>query len=198
MIRATKKSIQPGRILYGLLLLSFLIIVAACDDIPNKFETEDNFVPITAYIYENEEEYSSFIKVIEASNMVDALSAYNPNGEKYTLFLPTNEAFERFFQESDVYKSLDDLIADVETVNAFSRYHVANVMVYSNDFPLGALPDTTLTGDYLTIAYIEGEDSTYFKVNNLALVEIEDLEMANGVIHVIDHVLEPITYSAYE
>lgn len=182
----------------GSVIALLLLVLHACEEIPNKFETEDNFIPMTAFLYDNEERFSDFIRVMETSQLTDALSSYNPNGERYTLFLPTNEAFDRYLQESDKYNSLEDLLADSDVVNAMSRYHVANMMIFSNDFPLGALPDTSLTGDFLTIAFIEGEDSTYYKVNNLALVEVEDLEMTNGVIHVIDHVLEPITFTGYD
>ncbi len=170
----------------------------ACEEVSTKFETEDNLVPISTHLYDNTDIYSSYISIMETGGLKDALSSYNPNGEKYTLFLPSNDAFEHFFQESDDYNSLDDLLADTETVFAMSRYHVINLMVFSNDFPLGALPDTSLTGDILTIAYIAGEDSVYYKVNSEAQVVKEDIEMTNGVIHEIDKVLLPITYSGYD
>lgn len=199
MIQSIKRFRVLLRLVFGFsLLTAALWLIRTCEPIPDKFETEDNFIPMTTFLYDNQESYSDFIQVMEASNLSDALSSYNPNGEKYTLFLPTNDAFDRFFEESEDYSNLDDLLADTEIVHAMSRYHVVNRMVFSNDFPLGALPDTSLTGDFLTIAYIEGEDSTYYKVNNFALVEVEDLQMTNGIIHVIDQVLEPITFSGYD
>ncbi len=187
-------NIRVFAILGLLLMLGF----QACEEISTKFETEENLVPMTTYLYNNPDIYSSYISIMEASNLKDALSSYNPNGKKYTLFLPSNDAFDRFFQENENYNSLDDLLADTETVFAMSRYHVINLMVFSNDFPLGALPDTSLTGDLLTIAYIAGEDSVYYKVNSEAQVVKEDIEMTNGVIHEIDKVLLPITFSGYE
>lgn len=187
------------RLVTGLsLMVVAMLLVQTCEEVSTKFETEDNYIPITTYLYDNKEEFSYYIQVMEATNLTDALSAYNPNGENYTLFLPTDEAFEILFQTSEDYKNIGDLLADIEVAYALSRYHVVNQSVLSNDFPLGALPDTSLTGDYLTIAYIEGEDSTYYKVNNFAEVEREDLIMTNGIIHVVDRVLEPITFSGYD
>ncbi len=58
---------------------------------------------------------------METSGLIDALSSYNPNGEKYTLFLPTNNAFSTYFQESSKYSSLGDLLADAEIVNVRLR-----------------------------------------------------------------------------
>lgn len=187
------------RLVTGLsLMVLAMLLIQTCEEVSTKFETEDNYIPITTYLSDNQEEFSYYIQVMEAAGLTDALSAYNPNGEDYTLFLPTDIAFDRFFEESEDYNSIEDLLADEEIVHALARYHVVNQMVFSNDFPLGALPDTCLTGDYLTIAYIEGVDSTYYKVNNYAEVEREDLIMTNGIIHVIDRVLEPITFSGFD
>ena len=196
-IRILRKHCRPW-LLSGLALLVFVNLFISCEEVPDKFETEDNFIPMTAFLDSNKADFSAFIQIMEASGLTDALSSYNPNGENYTLFLPTDEAFDLYFQESGEYSNINDLLADMEIVHAMSRYHVVNRAVFSSDFPLGALPDTSLTGDYLTIAYIEGEDSTFYLVNNAALVEVEDLQMTNGIIHVIDRVLEPITFSGFD
>lgn len=172
--------------------------ILACEEIPNKFETEDDLISIADFLYENQETYSSFIRVMEEADLTDAMRAYNPLGASYTLFLPSNEAFDNFIAESDRYGSMDELVADKEFIHALTRYHVVNRSVATHNFPLGALPDSCLTGDYLVIAYIQSADSTYFKINNLALLDLKDLPMTNGVIHVIDHVLEPVTFSGYD
>jgi uncharacterized surface protein with fasciclin (FAS1) repeats len=184
--------------IHQILLAVALTVQISCEEVPRKFETKYNRINIAAYLYENEDKYSSFIRVMEASDITDALSSYNPNGDRYTLFLPDNEAFERYFQESDEYDNLDDLIGDDAYLKALARYHIVNTRIITNDFPLGALPDTTLNGYLLTINYIQGEDSVYFKVNNRSFVKHEDLEMANGIIHVIDIPLEPVVLSAWE
>lgn len=188
----------PAAKIAAFLGLLLMLGIQSCEEVSTKFETEDSYVPISTYLYDNQEIYSNYISIMEAGKLTDALGSYNPNGESYTLFLPSDEAFDRFYEDSEEYNNIDDLLADTETVFAMSRYHVINIMVFSNDFPLGALPDTSLTGDLLTIAYIAGEDSTYYKVNSEALVEKEDLQMTNGVVHVIDEVLIPITYSGYD
>ena len=184
-------------------ILNIFVVVSmltqlSCEEVPKKFETKYNRVNIATWLYENEDQYSNFIQIMEASDLTDALSSYNPNGDRYTLFLPSNEAFKKFFEESEDFNNMQDLLANIEFTNALSRYHVVNRRIATNDFPLGALQDTTIGGNILTIAYIQGEDSTYFKINNRAFVEKEDLEMANGVIHVLDNVLIPIVYSGFE
>lgn len=179
-------------------ILVAVAILVSCEEVPRKFETKYNRVNIAPYLYEHEEDYSSFIKVMEAGGLKDAMSCYNPSGDRYTLFLPDNDAFDRYVQESSEYSTFDELLGDTEFVEALARFHVVNTRIITNDFPLGALPDTTLNGYILTINYIQGEDSVYFKVNNSALVTREDMEMANGIIHVIDLPLEPVVYSGYD
>ncbi len=175
-----------------------LILFSSCEEIPTTFVTEDNYISIADFLYENTDDFSSFISVMEAGKLKDALSAYNPNGSDYTLFLPSNQAFDDYISANSDYSDVNSLLADTDFVRALSRYHVVNSAVESNDFPLGALPDSSLTGDYLIIAYIYGEDSTYFKINGQALVRSKDLQMTNGVVHVIDQVLEPITKTGYD
>lgn len=180
------------------ILLLGLMGLSACDEIPDTFQTEKNLISIGDFLYENKEDYSSFIRVMEEGNMTQALSAYNPLGNNYSLFLPSDEAFEKFIDANSDYSSIEDLIADTDFIHALSRYHVVNSAVATHNFPLGALPDSSLTGDYLIIAYIQDIDSTYFKVNNRALVVRADLEMTNGIVHVIDQVLEPVTFTGFD
>lgn len=180
------------------IIAGVLILASSCEEVDKKFDTEDDLISIADYLYEHEDEYASFIKIMEAGGLVDALSSYNPNGRNYTLFLPTNESIDAYIAGNENYSSLDALLSDTDFVRALSRYHVVNRGIATNDFPLGALPDSCLTGDLLIIAYIQGEDSTYYMINSQALVEKEDLPMTNGIIHVIDNMLEPITLSGYD
>lgn len=175
-----------------------LAALTACEEVPDKFETEDDLISITKFLYENDETYSGFVRVMEAGELVSTLQAYNPLGDDYTLFLPSNAAFDEYVAGSDKYSSLSDLAADTDFVRALSRYHVVNRAIESSNFPLGALPDSCLTGDYLVIAYIQEDDSTFYKVNNKAELEVRDQAMTNGIVHVIDRVLEPVTYSGID
>ncbi|MFC2098992.1 fasciclin domain-containing protein [Bacteroidota bacterium] len=181
------------------ILMTFAVMVQiSCEKVPSTFNTKYNRINIATYLYENKDTYSSFIKVMESGGIAPTLSSYNPNGDRYTLFLPDDNAFERYINESENYNSMDELLADKEFVDALSRYHIVNTRIVTNDFPLGALPDTTLNGYTLTINYIIGEDSIYFKVNNRALVTREDMEMANGIIHIVDVPLEPVVFSGWD
>lgn len=152
---------------------------------------------IYTYIVENDSSYSSFLSILEGGGIDLTLSAYNPDGLGYTLFLPDNAAIDDFVTMSS-YSSLEDLVADTDFVNAFSRYHVVNLAIKSDDFPFGALPEYTLSGDLLTVSFIIEPDTSYYKINNQAPVSELNIEVSNGFIHLITHALEPVTSSSYD
>ena len=153
---------------------------------------------ISSYVEENQEEYSHFWDLLVHTEMNLALTAYNPNGEGYTLFMPNNQAFDRYIENSEDYDTFEDLLEDLKFSTLLIRYHLVNRSIETNDFPYGALPDTTYSGDLLTIGFNQTLDSTVYKVNNLAPIVGANIELINGYIHVIDEVLEPVEFSSYD
>jgi uncharacterized surface protein with fasciclin (FAS1) repeats len=159
---------------------------------------DEDLVTIADYIENNKDTYSSYHRIMMEGNLFDPLSSYNPFGRGFTLFLPTDEAFERYIRNNDKYSSLDELIDDRSFTALLGRYHLVHIDLKTNEFPYGALPDTTATGDLLTIGFSSDLDSTVYKVNNVAPVVEGNLEMVNGYIHVISEVLEPVNYSGFQ
>jgi len=181
-------------------ILSLFIILSgfySCREEPVEagFEDQEKWT-IYDYMVQNEDQYSSFLQILEKGGLDRTMSAYNPNGVGYTLFLPSNEAVDRFIAESE-YSSLDDLLNDTEYVAAISRYHVVNMAINSNDFPFGALPEYTLSGDFLTVGFVIETDTSYYKINNQAPVIKTNVELSNGYIHGISMMLTPVTYTTY-
>ena len=126
---------------------------------------------------------------MELGNLLTTLCGYNPYGEGYTLFLPTNEAVDHFIDQGNSYKSFDELLEDTIFLQELSRYHVVNRKIHTNDFPFGALNDTTLSGDWLTIGFFTDGDNALIKVNNTVPIIRANLDLVNGYIHVISSVL---------
>lgn len=183
------------RRLYIILLIPLAI---SCErEIPGIFYQE-GLVEITDFIIENKEQYSRFNALMEASGVTSSLNSYNPSGNGYTLFLPTNEAFDRYIEKKDQYGSFDELLQDKDFIRVLARYHIVLGSYRSNEFPYGALPDSTGTGDFLTIGFTSSLDTTLYKINNMAPVVEANLEMLNGYIHVIGEVLEPVTFTGYD
>jgi uncharacterized surface protein with fasciclin (FAS1) repeats len=185
-------------LLLGTGLLNSCDLLFNDDDGENPLFNDELHVSIYDYIIENEDDFSSFLSILEAGGLEKTLSAYNPHGNGYTLFIPDNEAIERYIDNQELYSSLDDILNDTEFAATFCRYHVLNMSVQSNDFPYGAFPQKTLTEDFLTVSFILEEDSSYYKINNQAAVTRPNIELSNGYIHYIGNVLQPVTYTTYE
>jgi uncharacterized surface protein with fasciclin (FAS1) repeats len=177
-----------------------MFLFQACPvSIPPEAGFEDmERLTVYDYIVENDSLYSKFRQILEKGGIGATMDAYNPNGNDYTLFLPTNAAIDEFISNSGRFSSFDDLLNDKAYVAIMARYHVVNMGIITNDFPFGALPELNLSGQYLTIGFEIGKDSSYYKVNNIAPLTIGNIEVSNGYIHVISKALTPITYSTYE
>ena len=137
---------------------------------------------------------SMFDTILQVGKLNHTLAAYNPNGNDYTLFLPTNDAIRQFIEKSNRFSSFEELLNDKDYCAAFSRYHSVNIGIRTNDFPYGALPELNLSYQYLTIAFEEG----IYQINNEAPVIEANIETSNGWIHVISKAITPVTFTSYD
>ncbi|XP_075892927.1 periostin, osteoblast specific factor b [Nelusetta ayraudi] len=99
----------------------------------------------------------------------------------YTLFAPTNEAFESL--GSDV---LERLQGDKEVLKALVNFHLLDSVQCSEAIMSGSSYET-LEGNNIVIG-CDGESVT---VNGIKMVRKKDIVTTNGVIHLIDQVLMP-------
>ncbi|KAG1928458.1 periostin isoform X1 [Pimephales promelas] len=99
----------------------------------------------------------------------------------YTLFAPTNEAFDKL--NSDV---LERLMSDTTVLQALLQYHLLNSAQCSEAIMAGSIYET-LEGSNIEIG-CDGESLT---VNGIKMVLKKDIVTSNGVIHLIDQVLMP-------
>ncbi|MEX0980570.1 MAG: fasciclin domain-containing protein [Bacteroidales bacterium] len=184
-------------------LILYLIFLVSCkeeDNIDKPFYEIDEieYKTISEYINSKGDTFNLFRSLINAGELESTLAAYNPFGNGYTLFLPSNTAVNQFIEDNHTYGNFQDLLNDQEYVRTLVRYHVANLALNANDFPLGSLPDTTLSGDLLTIGFSGDLGSLVQVVNNYATVIDPNIYLINGYIHIIDEVLEPVTDNSYE
>ncbi len=186
-----------GRIV--VLLILFHLIVISCQSEPDEeVFVEEKLASIAEYLEQNKESYSKFYRIVVVGKLMDPMSAYNPGGEGFTLFLPTDEAFDRYIQNNPAFQSFDELMQDTNLVITLGRYHLVNIALHSNEFPYGALPNTNATGDLLTIGFSTNLDSMVTLVNDVAPVIEFNLKMENGYIHIISEVLQPVIISGFE
>lgn len=187
------------KIIYILNLVAVVVAFNSCKE-PERiagFEDAEQ-MSIYDYIVENKEDYSNFLAIMEVGGIDKTLSAYNPNGNDYTLFLPSNKAIDNFIKNTEGISSINDILSNPEYAAAFARFHVVNIGVHTQDFPFGAFPEPTLSEDYLTVSFIIETDTSYYKINNQAAVSYPNIEVSNGYIHLIETALEPITFTSFD
>jgi uncharacterized surface protein with fasciclin (FAS1) repeats len=174
-------------------------VITSCESDHYESNWLDNeSLTISQYLTKNRDEYSKFYRLLVEGKMLGALYAYNPYGEDYTLFLPTDEAIDHFIQQNQDYGSFEELLKDTSFIKMLTRYHTVNRKIHADEFPDGALIDTTLTGDRLVIGIHTTGNDRIIKVNNSAPIIKSNLKMTNGYIHVISEVLEQAKISGYD
>ncbi|KAK0137171.1 Periostin [Merluccius polli] len=100
---------------------------------------------------------------------------------QFTLFAPTNEAFDKL--GSDV---LERLMSDKDVLRALLKFHMLNTVQCSEAIMSGTSYET-LEGNNIEI----GCDGDSLTVNGIKMVMKKDIVTTNGVIHLIDQVLMP-------
>lgn len=125
----------------------------------------------------SDDTFSTLVGAVQAADLVETLSAEGP----YTVFAPTNEAFEALPDGV-----LDQLLQpeNKEALAQLLSYHVIPQEVPSSAVAPGEVD--TAAGVPLNIA-VDGSTVT---VNEATVIQT-DIEASNGVIHAVDQVILP-------
>ncbi|WP_249871629.1 fasciclin domain-containing protein [Oceanobacillus saliphilus] len=120
--------------------------------------------------------FNTLIAALEKAGLVDTLKGEGP----FTVFAPTDEAFEMLLKELGI--TAEELLAR-DDLKEILLYHV--------------VPDKVMSGDLKDGMKVKTLADKKVKISldpvmvNKANVVIADIEASNGVIHVIDKVLLP-------
>ncbi|NMC55430.1 MAG: fasciclin domain-containing protein [Chloroflexi bacterium] len=120
--------------------------------------------------------FTTLAAALQAANLVEALQGEGP----FTVFAPTDDAFAKLPEGT-----VEALLADIPTLSNILLYHVVEGSVKAADVA-GLSNADSLAAEKLNIM-IDGEKVMI----NDAQVIIADIVTTNGVIHVIDTVLQP-------
>lgn len=126
---------------------------------------------------------STLVTAVKAASLVDTLQSTGP----YTVFAPTNEAFEAL-----PAGTLDTLLKpeNVDQLKSILTYHVVAGKVMASDLKDGQ-EITTVQGGKLTVSITDGQVYLTDAKGNKVMVEKADVNADNGVVHVINGVLLP-------
>lgn len=146
---------------------------AALDEILGSLQYPADLVDVAM----SNPDFSMLVAAIQAAGLADALR----DGE-YTVFAPTNAAFENALKQLGM--TAEEVMADSETLASILQYHVVEGVMPAADLTPGWV--ATLNGDQVNVQISRGT----VRVNNSRVVTA-DVMAANGVIHVVDRVLLP-------
>ncbi|KAM3615359.1 uncharacterized protein V6R79_000909 [Siganus canaliculatus] len=128
-------------------------------------------------VIEVDDDLTTLSDVFQNSGLLEKLGQEG----HYTLFAPTNEAFQSLGSEV-----LERLQGDKEVLKALLNFHLLDSMQCSEAIMAGSSYQT-MEGNNIEIG-CDGESLT---VNGIKMVKKKDIVTTNGVIHLIDHVLMP-------
>jgi uncharacterized surface protein with fasciclin (FAS1) repeats len=127
-------------------------------------------------------DFSTLVSAVKAAGLAETLSGTGP----FTLFAPTNEAFEKLpagTVDSLLKPESKQKLAEILT------YHAVVGEVMAADVTPGKVK--TANGAEFTVAVADGNVTITDASGNTANVVQTDITADNGVIHVIDAVLMP-------
>jgi len=127
-------------------------------------------------------DFSILVEAVTKADLAGALSSDGP----FTVFAPTNDAFESLFKQLGV-EGIKDLTA--EQLTPILTYHVVAGKVMSSDLSNTSV-GTLNTGKSIKVDITDG-----VKINDSKVISA-DISGDNGVIHVIDKVLMPASEKA--
>lgn len=158
-----------------------------------RYDSNDE-IQIMDYL-EQREDLSVFR---ELTNYVGQRNLLKTAGN-YTVFVPTNQAFQKLFESlvvnGQAIKKVSD--ASAEYWLDFFRYHLLDRKINTNVFIHGPLPSPTTFNETYLIADISGSYEA-IRLNNAATIVESNLNFNNGYVNVIDAVLPPPTESLYD
>lgn len=138
----------------------------------------------------NSKDHTTLVAAVKAADLVETLSGPGP----FTVFAPTNEAFE-MLPKGTVESLLKP--ENKAKLQKILTYHVVKANALGPAIMKMVKDDggkhviTTVSGDKLVAMVKDGKIVLHDEKGDTATVTIADVKQSNGVIHVIDHVLLP-------
>lgn len=153
-------------------LIVFLTAAVACDDEENA---QSNIVQLA----QGNSNLSTLVTAL--TKFPDLVTTLSGNGN-FTVFAPTNAAFNELLEKLDV-NTLNDV--DEDELREILEYHViATAALKAAD--LASQGYTTVEGKQLFVSV-----GSSVKINGVVTVTTPNLSASNGVVHVVDKVIVP-------
>ncbi len=169
-------------LILGLAAIFSIAVFTSCEKEEDS-STEISKMTIAEFAF-SQENFSVLVQALTKADLVDVL-----NGDgNFTVFAPTNAAFAELLSDLGA-SSLDDI--PMETLKSVLLYHVLGEERKSDMLDNGYY--NTLSQAYNGYMSLKIDLSGGVMINSSANVITANVDVMNGVIHVIDKVLLPPT-----
>lgn len=192
MKKTTYKSVIA---LYLLVTLCFVSFLTSCTETIDK----------SNFSIKKEENAADFITANEHFSMIKSIFEQTPLGNSegassifnvlstrgnYTIFLPTNEAFEKYLIDNNC-NSIEDLTREqaINIAKSCVIDHMNSKAYETSEFPLKGTFDKPNLNNRLLSCRMDNESN--FILNGICRIISEDNKVSNGFIHVVDYVVAP-------
>ncbi len=137
----------------------------------------------------NDDRFSSLVSALQADSSFSYVATLSGNGP-FTVFAPTNAAFQALLDSDSTWNSLSDI--PTATLAKVLEYHVVTVgNVQAGDLTQGQVVPT-LEGSDLTVDLANGAKLGTANANQgMVDIIVTDVQGTNGVIHAVNQVLLP-------
>lgn len=171
------------------------LVAAACTDDATEDATDDTTeaaestdttdsadeTPATVVdIAASSDDFSTLVAAVTEADLVATLQGDGP----FTVFAPTNAAFEALIAELDT--TAEDLLARDDLGDILTYHVVAGQIMAADAIAADGTDVATVNGDTLAVSVVDGNVMV-----DGATVTTADLVAGNGVVHVIDAVILP-------
>ena len=152
---------------------------AAADDSTSEAPAGD--IPATiAELASSNENFTTLVAAVQEAGLVPALS----DEGTYTVFAPTNAAFDDLFAAGGI--TVDDLLANPDLATVLTSHVIDGEFTAEDAIAADGTSVETLSGATIDITVVDGA----VVLNGTATVTTANLLAGNGVVHVIDAVLQ--------
>ncbi|MEX2513531.1 MAG: fasciclin domain-containing protein [Cyclobacteriaceae bacterium] len=171
------------KFLSPLLVMCLILSVSCSDDDPTPMPPEEETIVEIAV---GNAQFSTLVAALQRADLVETLNGTGP----FTVFAPTNAAFESFLEVTGM--TAEELLASPDLAYILT-YHVVQGEVPSSAVEAGSVTTLNEAPFYVSV---DPEDGIW--INGKAQIQTTDIEADNGIIHVIDYVIIPPTQSIAE
>jgi hypothetical protein len=188
---------------YLYILLLLFLFTSCTDEIDKSNRYTFTGETIADYMNNRSEKYSHMIDIFEKAGLDGILSTYG----RYTIFIADNNAVERFVREQDsIYHATKGTPFFIETgihspefsdlsdsmANVIARTQIIDYYCPMAEMTEGALPVLNFNDKYLGVNYKVVNERFYVMINNRSAIIEGDNVVENGIIHVVDEVVDPL------